>query len=372
MSVAYEPRAFLNDSAYSDLDGGRDDQHFTDNDMDHLSHYTTEPGMLSEERDVMGGGVDLMNDHIQVRDEHLAMGDEQMPVTEEHIIIEERHSPTIVELPADFSSPLQTTAPAPDDIVDTAEPTPEAEEDSSVEPRGRRVSNKIKPARDVRKGDDGKYHCPRKDCEDDVRAFSRKCEWNKHMDKHERPYRCKAAGCEALPGFTYSGGLLRHEREVHGKHGGPRQTFNCPHLNCKRHTGKGFSRQENLNEHLRRVHTDGTGQATPPAEIPTPPAADVDNESEKSGSKRKRRSSDISAGDEMAGLRHENKRLCDRVAELEAKMEQRDRDLEDKDRELEQRNSDSLSLMAQIAELQQALRSGMSHPSLSAPTAQML
>ena len=81
------------------------------------------------------------------------------------------------------------------------------------------------------------------------------------MDKHERPYRCLVEGCENLPGFTYSGGLLRHEREVHGKHGGPKNTVNCPHPNCKRHTGKGFSRQENLNEHMRRCHTDASTQA---------------------------------------------------------------------------------------------------------------
>lgn len=75
------------------------------------------------------------------------------------------------------------------------------------------------------------------------------------MDKHDRPYKCGAVGCEKLPGFTYSGGLLRHEREVHGKHGGPKNPLHCPHESCKRATGKGFSRLENLNEHLRRVHT---------------------------------------------------------------------------------------------------------------------
>lgn len=75
------------------------------------------------------------------------------------------------------------------------------------------------------------------------------------MDKHDRPYKCTVEGCEKLPGFTYSGGLLRHEREVHHKHGGPKNPLNCPHPNCKRNTGKGFSRQENLNEHMRRVHT---------------------------------------------------------------------------------------------------------------------
>lgn len=82
------------------------------------------------------------------------------------------------------------------------------------------------------------------------------------MDKHERPYVCTVAGCEKIQGFTYSGGLLRHEREVHGKHGGPKKRLLCPHENCKRSSGKGFSRQENLAEHLRRVHT-GPGPAGP-------------------------------------------------------------------------------------------------------------
>jgi hypothetical protein len=74
------------------------------------------------------------------------------------------------------------------------------------------------------------------------------------MDKHDRPYRCQHAECAKLQGFTYSGGLLRHEREVHNKHGGPKAALVCPHTECKRHSGKGFTRKENLNEHIRRVH----------------------------------------------------------------------------------------------------------------------
>ncbi|KAK0960299.1 hypothetical protein LTS01_020948, partial [Friedmanniomyces endolithicus] len=76
------------------------------------------------------------------------------------------------------------------------------------------------------------------------------------MDKHDRPYRCPHSQCAKLQGFTYSGGLLRHEREVHGKHGGPKAQLSCPYEDCKRHTGKGFTRKENLNEHIRRVHND--------------------------------------------------------------------------------------------------------------------
>ena len=78
--------------------------------------------------------------------------------------------------------------------------------------------------------------------------------YRKHMDKHNRPYVCDEPGCEKIQGFTYSGGLLRHQREVHKQHGGPKAPRMCPHRDCKRSTGTGFSRKENLNEHLRRVH----------------------------------------------------------------------------------------------------------------------
>jgi len=100
---------------------------------------------------------------------------------------------------------------------------------------------------------ENKYIC---DFADECRGlvFDRKCEWSKHMDKHDRPYRCDHPSCAKLQGFTYSGGLLRHEREVHNKHGGPKAQLMCPYESCKRHVGKGFTRKENLNEHLRRVH----------------------------------------------------------------------------------------------------------------------
>jgi hypothetical protein len=77
---------------------------------------------------------------------------------------------------------------------------------------------------------------------------------SKHMDKHDRPYKCNVKGCEKLQGFTYSGGLLRHEREVHKMHGGTKKALFCPIENCKRSTGAGFTRKENLAEHIRRVH----------------------------------------------------------------------------------------------------------------------
>jgi hypothetical protein len=74
------------------------------------------------------------------------------------------------------------------------------------------------------------------------------------MDKHDRPYRCDRSECSKLQGFTYSGGLLRHQREVHKMHGGTGKKLFCPEQTCKRSGGEGFTRKENLQEHLRRVH----------------------------------------------------------------------------------------------------------------------
>ncbi|KAI0133917.1 C2H2 transcription factor [Xylariales sp. AK1849] len=153
---------------------------------------------------------------------------------------------------------LPELAPAPSTPQVPALPTPKDDIELHTPQRSKPIP---KPDRSVRKNMHGKYQCTWPDCTEEVKEFGRKCEWNKHMDKHDRPYKCPAEGCEKLPGFTYSGGLLRHEREVHGKHGGPKNPLNCPHVNCKRHTGKGFSRLENLNEHLRRVHTNNAGAA---------------------------------------------------------------------------------------------------------------
>jgi hypothetical protein len=142
------------------------------------------------------------------------------------------------------------------------------------------------------------------------------------MDKHDRPYKCPADGCEKLPGFTYSGGLLRHQREVHNLHGGPRKQLNCPHPNCKRHSGKGFSRQENLNEHLRRVHT----------EMDVINGEDTEEEgAERAGMKRKRtgREDGVDLRQEMARLRRENEELKRRSELQTAQTEDLVRQIQD-------------------------------------------
>ncbi|KAL8995857.1 MAG: hypothetical protein Q9169_004509 [Polycauliona sp. 2 TL-2023] len=104
------------------------------------------------------------------------------------------------------------------------------------------------------RNDSGQITCLHPSCARESPVFGRKCEWTKHMDKHTRPYVCNLPGCEKIRGFTYSGGLSRHQREVHRQNGGPKASYMCPHSDCKRSTGSGFSRKENLQEHLRRVH----------------------------------------------------------------------------------------------------------------------
>ncbi|KAF2025140.1 hypothetical protein EK21DRAFT_104160 [Setomelanomma holmii] len=115
-----------------------------------------------------------------------------------------------------------------------------------------RKNHSYKRAEEPPRNQEGKMICRHPDCTG--LFFDRKCEWSKHMDKHDRPYKCNVKGCEKLQGFTYSGGLLRHEREVHKMHGGTKKSLFCPFHDCKRSSGAGFTRKENLAEHIRRVH----------------------------------------------------------------------------------------------------------------------
>ncbi|KAF1830082.1 hypothetical protein BDW02DRAFT_508425 [Decorospora gaudefroyi] len=115
-----------------------------------------------------------------------------------------------------------------------------------------RKNHSYKRAEEAPRNQDGKMVCKYQECRG--LYFDRKCEWSKHMDKHDRPYKCNVKGCEKLQGFTYSGGLLRHEREVHKMHGGTNKSLFCPVRECKRSSGAGFTRKENLAEHIRRVH----------------------------------------------------------------------------------------------------------------------
>ena len=147
------------------------------------------------------------------------------------------------------------------------------------------------------------------------------------MDKHTRPYVCDKPGCEKIQGFTYPGGLLRHQREVHKQHGGPKAPKMCPHRDCKRSTGTGFSRKENLQEHLRRVHRGVGAPVSEASAISGLAAAVVPHLATESSirvprSKRARLAMDDDEGvdDEMGELQAQVKKLKKEAEEKDARL----------------------------------------------------
>ena len=138
------------------------------------------------------------------------------------------------------------------------------------------------------------------------------------MDKHERPYVCEEPECENVRGFTYSGGLLRHQREVHRQHGGPKASCMCPYPDCKRHVGVGFSRKENLAEHLRRVHRDAG--ADPTQHEASEGAQHTTSRASGTGRKRRRAvPEDVEGGEE--DLEQEVKKLKKELQEKDERLE---------------------------------------------------
>ncbi|CAK7270894.1 hypothetical protein SEPCBS57363_004336 [Sporothrix epigloea] len=104
---------------------------------------------------------------------------------------------------------------------------------------------------------DGFYHCPWEGDEScNHKPEKLKCNYDKFVDSHLKPYRCKNIACENAR-FSSTACLLRHEREAHAMHGHGDKPYLCPHAGCDRGLpGFGFPRQWNLKDHMRRVHHD--------------------------------------------------------------------------------------------------------------------
>lgn len=156
-------------------------------------------------------------------------------------------------------------------------------------------------------------------------VFPRKCEWRKHMDKHERPYVCEEPECENR-GFTYSGGLTRHQREVHRQHGGPKASCMCPFPDCKRHVGIGFSRKENLAEHVRRVHREADADQ-PQKEASSGGAQNLTPGASGTGRKRRRAVPDDD-DDGEENLEQEVKKLRKELQEKDERLEKLERQVQ--------------------------------------------
>ncbi|KAL6404022.1 hypothetical protein AUP68_13400 [Ilyonectria robusta] len=115
--------------------------------------------------------------------------------------------------------------------------------------------------------EDGLYHCPWEGTPScNHKAEKLKCNYDKFVDSHLKPYRCKAESCEGAR-FSSTACLLRHEREAHGLHGHGEKPFLCIYDGCERAVpGNGFPRQWNLRDHMKRVHNDhGSSGGSPPS-----------------------------------------------------------------------------------------------------------
>ncbi|KAL1875763.1 hypothetical protein VTK73DRAFT_9824 [Phialemonium thermophilum] len=143
---------------------------------------------------------------------------------------------------------------------------------------------------------DGLYHCPWEgDASCNHRPEKLKCNYDKFVDSHLKPYRCKVEACENVR-FSSTACLLRHEREAHAMHGHGDKPFLCTYEGCERSLpGCGFPRQWNLRDHMRRVHNDngtGTQSTTAPANQ-APAAGSPPSTSANSASKGRKRKKDI-------------------------------------------------------------------------------
>jgi len=139
-------------------------------------------------------------------------------------------------------------------------------------PYGRRPSSEGESARDhplyknAFPQADGLFHCPWEGTSGCTHKPEKlKCNYDKFVDSHLKPYRCKVESCENAR-FSSTACLLRHEREAHAMHGHGDKPYLCTYEGCDRAApGNGFPRQWNLKDHMRRVHNDnGSSQNTSP------------------------------------------------------------------------------------------------------------
>ncbi|KAG5292998.1 C2H2 transcription factor [Histoplasma ohiense] len=231
-----------------------------------------------------------------------------------------------------YPSPQRSESPEVTADIPFPKETEMAQDVSSVTVESARPRLAVRRTREPPKNAAGQIYCDHPDCHDHIPYFKRPCEWNKHMDKHDRPYKCTNPDCNKMLGFTYSGGLLRHQREVHKMNNQGKKLL-CPYPDCNRSSGKGFTRQENLKEHLRRLHRGGDGRS------PDDPISLEANEPENSPvllplhpSKRKRHTSESYSSSEEEGsnpfdLRDEITRLRREVIKKDSRLDELEKEL---------------------------------------------
>ncbi|KGQ12623.1 hypothetical protein BBAD15_g1652 [Beauveria bassiana D1-5] len=186
------------------------------------------------------------------------------------------NSPFMCE-PTSLDSPDNKPLHLISDVQDTMAPfgsdmniSANFQQRSSVESDSPREDHRYKNAM---RGADGLFHCPwegQTGCNHKPEKL--KCNYDKYVDSHLKPYKCKVASCEDAR-FSSTACRLRHEREAHGLHGHGNKPFLCTHEGCERaQEGNGFPRQWNLRDHMKRVHND-VGDVPAPVPVPSTNAA---------------------------------------------------------------------------------------------------
>jgi DNA-directed RNA polymerase subunit RPC12/RpoP len=112
------------------------------------------------------------------------------------------------------------------------------------------------PVRQESEGDEeqvsGAWRCPYPGCSSRV-LFTRACDLKKHFGRHLKQYYCRIEGCpRSQSAATSSDGNLgaafstKKDRLRH-------ETKHDPNIKCE-HCGKLFSREDNMWDHIRRLH----------------------------------------------------------------------------------------------------------------------
>ncbi|KAI0382988.1 hypothetical protein F5Y04DRAFT_251595 [Hypomontagnella monticulosa] len=161
---------------------------------------------------------------------------------------------------------------------------------------------------------DGLFHCPfegQSSCNHKPEKL--KCNYDKFVDSHLKPYRCKIDSCENAR-FSSTACLLRHEREAHAMHGHGDKPYLCTYDGCDRAVpGNGFPRQWNLKDHMRRVHNDNGNSLNPVSG--SPPSGHTSSAQSAKGRKRKNKDSVDSSSSRKHASRYAAEAAAMRAAE---------------------------------------------------------
>ncbi|KAK5683732.1 hypothetical protein LTR17_027250 [Elasticomyces elasticus] len=169
-------------------------------------------------------------------------------------------------------SPLSLSKPEPASIVIEPAVPPTGPVDAPTM-EGDEGRHRTHPLYNEGPHTDGLYHCPFKtDPSCQHRPTKLKCNYDKFVDSHLKPFRCKIEACSKQE-FSSTACLLRHEREAHGMHGHGDRPHLCWYADCERSfPGHGFPRRYNLFDHMKRVH-DYPGEVKTLPELPAPETA---------------------------------------------------------------------------------------------------